>query len=76
MGESESGESSDSEPRERRAEAEETRAVERAEAFALALGALAAERAPAHAPRRERLQRAEDLLTAFCRALGLDPDSA
>ncbi|CAB3251051.1 unnamed protein product [Arctia plantaginis] len=79
-GENESGASSESELAwEGCASDEEVRAVERAEAFAAALGALsAASPPPAHPalPRPERLQRAEDLVTAFCRALGLDPDTA
>ncbi|XP_046959663.1 alpha- and gamma-adaptin-binding protein p34-like [Vanessa cardui] len=48
-------------------------AVERAEAFAEALGALGAAGAEARGlARAERLRRAESLVAAFCRALGAD----
>lgn len=78
---SESGASSESESESGAAESDssaaELRAVERAEAFALALGALGAcprgAELPA-APRDVRFDRAEEIVTAFCRALGLDPD--
>ncbi|CAH1639434.1 unnamed protein product [Spodoptera littoralis] len=60
-------------------EAEELRAVEQAEAFAAALGSLgaaAAARPPAGAGSgTERLDHAEALVQAFCRALGYDMDS-
>lgn len=55
-------------------------AVEHTEAFAAALGALAGEprgaAVPPGVPRHARLDRAEELVAAFCRALGLDPDNA
>ncbi|KAJ8735176.1 hypothetical protein PYW07_006796 [Mythimna separata] len=61
-------------------EAEERRAVEQAEAFAAALGALgpalaarAAPAGPADGPPELRREQAEALVLAFCRALGLDP---
>ncbi|KAF9803329.1 hypothetical protein SFRURICE_007175 [Spodoptera frugiperda] len=59
-------------------EAEELRAVEQAEAFAAALGSLgaAADTRPAPAGGgTERLDHAEALVQAFCRALGYDMDS-
>lgn len=47
-------------------------AVERAEAFAEALGALGDARAPHELAPDERRRRAERLVAAFCRALGAD----
>ncbi|XP_034835468.1 uncharacterized protein [Maniola hyperantus] len=47
-------------------------AVERAEAFAAALGALAAARDAPPADDAERRRRAERVVAAFCRALGAD----
>ncbi|KAH9633470.1 hypothetical protein HF086_013147 [Spodoptera exigua] len=60
-------------------EAEELRAVEQAEAFAAALGSLGAAAAARPAPGSmagpDRLDHAEALVQAFCRALGYDMDS-
>ncbi|KAJ8736725.1 hypothetical protein PYW08_007381 [Mythimna loreyi] len=66
-------------------EAEERRAVEQAEAFAAALGALGpalqaraepqGPEGPAGGPPELRRDQAEALVLAFCRALGLDPSS-